>query len=205
MPPIYINLAVEDVLSEAVLRKMLKSSGREYIVQRCFMKEGFGYLKKQVSAFNHAAKITPFLLLTDLDTTECPPVLIQDWLSCPKHPNLIFRIAVREVEAWLLAHHKAFAKFAGISADLIPQNIEAREDAKKCLISLVGKSSQRDLREDIVPYPKSTATQGRNYNNRLMLFVDKFWNPSIAMENSPSLRRALDAIAKFEPISILKS
>ena len=119
-----------------------------------------------------------------------------------KHPNLIFRIAVKEVEAWLLAHRRGFAKFAGISADIIPQKIESIENPKKLLVSLVEKSTKRDLREDIVPKPKSTATQGRNYNDRLILFVEKFWEPSLAMENSPSLKRALEAVAKFEAIPI---
>ncbi|NUM36957.1 MAG: DUF4276 family protein [Candidatus Brocadiae bacterium] len=200
MAAIYINLAVEDALSEAVLRKILKSSGKEYAVGKCFGKEGFGYLKRQIAAFNHAAKITPFLVLTDLDRTECPPLLRRDWLSFPKHPNLIFRIAVREVEAWLLAHRKGFSKFAGISTDIIPQKIESMENPKKILVSLVEKSPKRDLREDIVPKPKSTATQGRNYNDRLILFVEKFWEPLLAMENSPSLKRALEAVSQFEPI-----
>ena len=38
MATIYINLAVEDALSEAVLQKILKSSGKEYIVKKCFEK-----------------------------------------------------------------------------------------------------------------------------------------------------------------------
>jgi len=43
------------------------------------------------------------------------------WLPYPKHPNLLFRVAVKEVEAWLLAHRAAFATFLGISDKLIPQ------------------------------------------------------------------------------------
>ena len=65
--------------------------------------------------FNHGAKGTPFILLTDLDKNECAPMLIQEWLTDPLHPNLIFRVAVHEVEAWILADREAFAPFLGIS------------------------------------------------------------------------------------------
>jgi len=75
MQPIPIHIAVEDPLSEAVLRKILICSNRPYIVGSCFNRGGFGYLKKNIRGFNNAAKGTPFLVLTDLDRTECAPVL----------------------------------------------------------------------------------------------------------------------------------
>jgi hypothetical protein len=43
-----INLAVEDPLSEAVLRTILHQSNRRYIVGNCYSKNGFGYLKKNI-------------------------------------------------------------------------------------------------------------------------------------------------------------
>jgi hypothetical protein len=122
MAPIPINLAVEDLLSEAVLRKILLYSEKPYAIGTCFCKGGYDYLKKSILGFNNAAKATPFLVLTDLDRTECPPVLLREWLPYPKHPNLIFRVAVKEVEAWLLAHRDAFARFLGIQRRLIPPN-----------------------------------------------------------------------------------
>jgi len=36
------------------------------------------------------------------------------------HPNFLFRVAVREVEAWLLAHREGIARFLGISEHLVP-------------------------------------------------------------------------------------
>ncbi|MDF2210039.1 hypothetical protein L1F28_15070 [Arthrospira platensis NCB002] len=42
-----------------------------------------------------------YLVLTDLDKSECPLAIINEWLkSQPKHPNLLFRVAVKEVESW---------------------------------------------------------------------------------------------------------
>jgi len=70
MQPIPINLAVEDFLSEAVLRRILRFTKRPYATGTCFCKGGYGYLKKNIAGFNHAAKTTPFLVLTDLDDRE---------------------------------------------------------------------------------------------------------------------------------------
>ena len=53
----------------------IKISKQPYIVSACFCRGGFGYLKKNVKGFNNASKASVFLLLTDLDTTECAPTL----------------------------------------------------------------------------------------------------------------------------------
>jgi hypothetical protein len=102
-----VNLAVEDLLSEAVLRGMLKQSGRPYAVGACFSSRGFGYLKKKLEGFNQASKGTPFLVLTDLDQSECAPILIKGWLPYPQEKNLLFRVAVKAVGAWVLADRQA--------------------------------------------------------------------------------------------------
>ena len=115
-----VNLAVEDDLSEVVLRTMLHKSGRQYAVCFCYGRSGFGYLKRKIVGFNNAAKGTPFLVLTDLDKKECAPLLIQEWLQVPKHPNLLFRIAVRSVESWLLADRTSFASYLGVQRNSIP-------------------------------------------------------------------------------------
>ena len=46
-----INLAVEDSLSEIVLRVVLQQSGRHYAVGTCFRHYGFGYLRKRVNGW----------------------------------------------------------------------------------------------------------------------------------------------------------
>ncbi|MBD2388232.1 hypothetical protein [Cylindrospermum sp. FACHB-282] len=195
-----INLAVEDPLSEAVLRAILHQSNRPYKVGACYCKQGSGYLKKTINGFNNAAKGTPYIVLTDLDRIECPLELIQKWLPSPKHPNLLFRIAVREVEAWLLAHREAFANFLGVQEILIPQDVDAINDPKQTLINLAKKSKKRVLREAIVPQPNSTAKVGRDYNGQLVYFVEHFWQVEVAKSFSPSLERAVNAIAIFEPV-----
>ena len=192
-----INLAVEDDLSEAVLRRLLPD---KYLVGTCYKRGGSGYLKKNIRGFNNATKGMPFLLLTDLDREECAPKLIKEWLrGSVHHHNLLFRVAVREVESWILADRNRFAKFLGIGKTLVPPNVDAIDDPKECLINLATKSRKRELQEDIVPAEGSTAKQGPNYNGRLISFVEEFWDPNEAMQCSPSLKRTIKAIENFRP------
>ncbi len=195
-----INLAVEDSLSEAVVRKILLKSSRPYSVGICYRKGGFGYLKKKICGFNNVAKGTPFFVLTDLDNSECPATLLGEWLPVPKHPNLLFRIAVREVESWLLADQDALSKFLGIKKESIPLDVDSEDNPKQLLINLTRKSKNRLQREAIVPSVGSTATTGPDYNGSLISFVRDHWNIQEAMCRSPSLKRTVSAVIDFKPM-----
>lgn len=200
MEPILINLAVEDTLSEAVIRTMLIQSNRNFSIGVCLNRGGYGYLKKIISGLNNAAKGTPYFVLTDLDRGDCPLALIAQWLPQPQHPNLIFRIAVREVEAWVLAHKAAFSEYLGIAKQKIPDNVDTISDPKQFLINLARKSRKRAIRDAIVPASNSTAQIGKDYNAPLISFVQDFWKADQAIEHSESLSRAMAAIRRFEPI-----
>jgi hypothetical protein len=197
--PIPVHLAVEDELSDAVVRKILESSGKSYAVGVTFSRGGYGYLKNKISGFNNAARGTPFFVLTDLDQTECAPSLIEEWLPGVRNPNLIFRVAVREVEAWLLADRHGFSEFLGIAASRVPPVIEDLDDPKQTLINLTRRSRKRDIRTDIVPPDNSRRLHGPNYNGRLIEFVNTNWNIREASRVSYSLRSAVNRIAEFNP------
>lgn len=194
-----VNLAVEDILGEAVVRKLLQSTGRAFTVGDCYSQGGFGYLKKTIRGFNAAAMGTPFLVLTDLDNAECPPVLVEEWLPVPRNVNLMFRVAVREVEAWLLAHRDGIAKFLKVPHVRVPQDPESLPDPKLALIQLAERSRSRDIRDDIVPPAGSARKVGPNYNGRLITFVTGSWDPSLAAQSADSLRRTLSTLAEFKP------
>jgi hypothetical protein len=117
----------------------------------------------------------------------------------PRHPNLLFRVAVQEVEAWLLADRSAFATFLGISRDLIPDNAEQVDNPKEFVVSLARRSRKRDVRESLVPREGSTARVGRDYNGRLVSFVNADWQAVEAQKRSPSLKRTMDLLRRFDP------
>ena len=147
MTLIPINLVYEDVISGAILEKILCNVDANYTVGLRLTRNGFGYIKKNIQGFNKAAQGSPYLVLTDLDQADCPITLINNWLGGQaKHPNLIFRIAVREVESWLMADSKAFSDFFAVSGAKIPKNPDQILDPKRDLINLVRKSKNRKLR-----------------------------------------------------------
>src|SRR5580658_423979 len=152
--------------------------------------------KKNKGGFKKVPIGTPFFILTDLDIGTCPIELINDWLKSPRKPNLIFRVAVREVESWILADVDGFSQFLGISAAHFPANPEAVNDPKALLIQLARRSRRRNIREDIVPR-NANATIGPNYNGRLMEFVFGSWDIARAKARCNSLSRAYDSLEKF--------
>lgn len=195
-----VSLAVEGVLDEAVLRHLLSQSGRQFTVGACYGKRGKDYLRQNVTRFNYAAAHKPFIILTDLDEEDCPPGLLSRWLPQGHHANLVLRIAVREVESWLLADRDHLAEFMGIAGADIPQWPDGQHDPKALLIDLARRSRRRDIREDLVPVPGSTSKVGRNYVGRLIQFVRSAWRvDNAARQRSASLDRAIKALQAFMP------
>lgn len=199
-----VNLAYEDDLSLEILLRLLESSGvrssdRRFSVGNRFHGRGYGFLKRNIVGFNKASRGMPYLILTDLDDAKCAPSLINAWLPQPQNTNLIFRIAVREVESWLLADDIGLSRFLGVARDKLPGNPDDLLDPKAALINLARASRKRDLRADIIPKQGSTAKQGPAYNECLIPFVRDTWNPEKARRHSHSLEKALRALETFEP------
>jgi hypothetical protein len=199
MSSIPVNLAVEDALSEAVLRRLLADAGRGYAVGTAYGRSGNGYLRRTTTGWNRAARSVPFVLLTDLDDADCPPTLIGDWLPDVRHANLIFRVAVREVEAWLLGDSIHLAKYLGCPLNKMPDDPDTLSDPKRTLIDLARQSRFTEIRNRVVPKARSTAKQGPDYNACLSAFVARFWNSADAAHKSPSLTRTVAHLSKFEP------
>jgi len=199
MTVIPINLAIEDDLSEAVLLRLLRESTR-YATGASYGRSGFGYLRSTITGWNRAAKGMPFIVLTDLDHHECPPALKRDWLPEPQSPNLMLRIAVREVEAWLLADRGNLAQFLRVSRERLPHNPDLIADPKALLIELARRSQSREVRARIAPKAGSTAKQGPEYNVTMSTFVRDIWDIAVAKENSPSLARTVTRIMSFVPV-----
>jgi hypothetical protein len=196
--PIPLNLAVEDELSEAVIRRLLRHSKRHYAIGTVYGRNGFGYLRKTIAGWNRAARGIPFLVLTDLDTYPCPTALIEDWMP-GHHPNLLLRIAVREVESWVLADSANISHFLRVNARAIPPNPDSLPDPKRALIETASRSRSRDIRDRIVPRRASTAKQGPDYNGCLIEFILEAWSVESAAGSSPSLARTVERLRSFTP------
>lgn len=198
--PIPIYLAVEDDLSEWVVRRVLSDRPVEYAIGAVFGRTGFGYLKKQAPAFNNAAKGCVFLLLTDLDRCVCPPQLIEEWLGQPRHPHLLLRVAVREVESWILGDAAGLCKCLGLRKRAVYQDPEQLADPKNELLKLAMTSPRRTMREAVVwkDEPSGKLFQGPDYNATLARFVAKEWNLQHARSTCRSLDRFFNALGRLE-------
>lgn len=198
-PPIPIYLAVEDDLSEWVLRRLLSERPAGYAVGAVLQRRGAGYLRKNCGAFNNMARACPVLMLTDLDQHDCPPSLIQQWLPHPKHRHFLLRVAVREVEAWLLADQVALAGFLALRGGGRSSDPESLADPKACLLRMAASCPQRNRREALVRRDTGgQLRQGPAYNSTLAAFVNHAWRPEVAALACTSLRRAGAALAWLE-------
>lgn len=198
--PIPIYLAVEDELSERTARRALSMRPVHYAVGAVFCRGGYGYLKKQAPAFNHAANACPFLLLTDLDQSPCPPQLVADWLSRPKHPHFLLRVAVREIESWLLGDPTGLREFLGLRRPIDFPDPEGLPDPKQEFLRLALSSPRRRLREALVWRDDHTGrfAQGPDYNGALAGFVSKDWDITGASTRCRSLHRLFIALGRVE-------
>lgn len=188
-------LAVEDVLSDAVSTKILEYFGLE-IAQRIGYK-GNTYLRQKASSLNQAARgFYHVFLLTDLDSPQnCPPMLIRSWVGVPLNSGFIFRVAVVEIESWIMADRRGVAEFLSIPLNRIPQSTDRIENPKEFLVSLARRSRKTKLRRELVPAPSATTAKvGTGFNVRFAEFVRDHWNLERAASASVSLKRTLDRI-----------
>ncbi len=192
-----VLLVVEDELSGIVLRKLVEESANRLFVYSVLTMGGFGKIKTGIQRFKNASNVMPHIVLTDLDTRDCAPSLLEDWGVGTDIRNILFRVAVREVEAWLLADREGIAKYLKLPLAKTPQHPEQEIDPKQSLFSLVRKCKKRRLVEELVPATGSSASVGPLYNTRMGDFVRDIWNIQRAVENSDSLSRTVNRIASF--------
>lgn len=191
-----VILAVEDQLGAAISMKILEAFGINVTQQLGF--KGNGYLQKKAQSFNQTAKGFPVFLLTDQDSPDrCPPQLIQSWVKGERNPQFFLRIAVMEVESWIMADRRGLADFLSIPLHRIPLDTDGVRQPKEFLVSLARLSKKTIVRGDMVPAPGATSKVGPSYNSRLAEFVRTHWNLKHASSASMSLKRTLARLKKF--------
>jgi hypothetical protein len=186
-----VHIATEDALTEAVGLKLIANFLPGFEVDLKLGKKGNGLLKSKIAAYCDIAKRTPFLLITDLDAAACAPSLMSSWLGHLKPPkNFMFRVAVREVEAWLLADPVAIKPLLGKQHTKVPRNPDNIPNPKEFLLNLA-REAPRDVRRDLLSERGAIASQGVGYNQRLCDYVNNSWSPSRAAQRSESLCRVI--------------
>ncbi len=187
--------AVEGDVDEIVLRRLVEHVGGT--PGPVHGKNGKAQLLQRLSGYNQAARLAPWVVLVDLDQdAECAPQLKVSWLPNPA-PRMCFRVAVREIEAWLLADRDKLAAFLSVSPSRIPLSPEEIGDPQRAMVELGRRSRRREIREDMVPRPGSGRVVGPGYTSRLIEFAADYetgWRPDAAAQVSDSLKRCLQCL-----------
>ena len=190
--PILVHGAVEGLIDEAVLRRLVREAGAE--PGAIFGKEGKSFIKKRIVGYNRAAEFEPWLVLIDLDhDADCAAPVSTLWLPHPAS-HMCFRIAVREIEAWLLADSERLARFLGVKRSSVPTDPESLDDAKGTMIEIARSSRRHRIVRDMVPRLGSRRKIGPAYNFRLIQFVTgpkNTWRPEVAAKSADSLNRCI--------------
>ena len=108
-------------------------------------------------------------------------------------------MAVREVEAWLLADLDNMAAFLGLAPKDLPAKVETVARPKVEIVRLAALSPDDEVRDNLVPRPGSTATTGRLFTRSLIGYVRDRWDIDAAADNADSLDRTLKALRSFKP------
>ncbi len=193
-----LTAAVEGIVDEAILRRLCRYVGTG--LATVYGKTGKHYVLRRLAGYNHSAKFRHWVVLVDLDRDgECAPEVIPAWLPTPSK-LMCLRVAVREVEAWILADPERVANYFGVVHSEIPVDPERILDPKQTMVNLGRHSRRREIRDDLVPRTGSGQIVGPAYASRIIAFVQNEgagWRPDVAANNSDSLKGCLEAISRL--------
>jgi len=195
MSPPVIAAAVEGDIDAAVVETLIEEAGGR--IGTVYGKVGKSHLRQKIEGYNNAARFSLWMVLVDLDHEEdCAPRLKEEWLAEPV-PNLCFRVAVREVEAWLLADSDTLAPYLSVARSRMPSDPEQLPDPKGTIVNLARRSRRREIREGLVPRMESGRAVGPTYTSQLVEYVKSDWRPGFAAGHSESLRQAIRCLRRI--------
>lgn len=194
-----VTIVCEGVTDEPVLRRLVESEGLGVaVVHRT---KGQGLLDARLQKYAAAARFSLWFVVRDLDRHPCAKQLRQS-LIADSPPGLSFRIAVREVEAWLLADVDAFTDFFRTSPSCLRQDPETIPDPKQALLRSLIQSKNPKVRSRYVQQVATSLSFGPEYWSGLEEFVVKAWCPRRAARRAPSLERAISDLRRLRSLRL---
>lgn len=187
-----INFASEGLIDAAAARRLITFTGGDVGLER----PAFGKHKLDplIPKYGAAAQTgSPWFIVRDLDfDAPCAPELA-DRLRRGSHSGLCLRIAVREIESWLLADRSGLADFLKVPEGGINREPESLNDPKRHLVDVARRSRSRAIRIAVVPNAGAGQSQGPEYTPVIMTFVREYWSIERALRSNacPSLSSAV--------------
>jgi hypothetical protein len=188
MSEVLLTLAGEGDVDIAVLERVAGACSRVTGVR--YSCQGKSALIRRLPGFNEAARRTPWMVVADLDCEPCAAGHARQLLPHPA-PGMCFRLAVREVEAWILGDAPGVAGLLSINETRVPTDPDGLPDPKRAFVDLARRSRSRTVQHDLVPRSRSGREVGPAYVSRLIDFIGGSWDPQRAREASRSLDRAM--------------
>lgn len=182
-----VTLVIEGVIDSAVARRLLGEVGLAVAAEHGGT--GKATIDRYLRGYNNAARFSCWLVLRDLDhDAGCAPALRARLLDRPA-AHMRLHVAVRAVEAWLLADGERISAFLRVTRTLVPGTPERLDDPKRTLVALARRSRSRAIREAMVPAPGATAAVGPDYASFLVDYASSHWRPEVAEQRSEDLGR----------------
>lgn len=182
-----INAVVEGESDRGMVSTLVACAGGA--IGNVVVKKGKNNLDPFIPNYVRAAQHAAWAVFRDSDGV-CPVerrhALLQKVESIP--PGFLLRLPHSMSETWLLADTDGFAKYFSISRDKIPRDVESLPHGKATLLTLCAQSRSRDIRDEVV---RANGKTGELYVMHLNEYASTAWDPSRAVDNSPSLRRSL--------------
>lgn len=193
-----IGVVVEGQIDRVAVGCVLATRSLAVDPNRVIITRGKQRFDARLVNYNQAARHGPWLALRDADhdADGCPVTLRRTLLRVPQSPALCLRLAVRTLEAWLLADAEAVAKYFSVPRSAVPRDPEDLDRPKDALVQLCRSSRRRAVRVGMVP-PPGTRGPGPEHTAFVSRFCREAWRPDTAAAAAPSLRRALQEIDRL--------
>lgn len=208
MADVYCYSYVEDRPSADIARKLLEHRNATKTSKLLFndgfpeITGGYSRIEEKADIFLNMARAGIYtFIITDLDNRKCAGMMLREWFSIPTPQpislpkEVVFRIAVREAESWILADRETWAKYIKIPVANWSRSPDQLADPKQHLLNVVRNKGRKKVHKEMLPH--GTAHIGPRYNDVLCEFIAQRWSPTRAAALSPSLKRAIDALGRL--------
>lgn len=193
-----LTIACEGLSDEPVLRKLAELG--EFRVDRVIVLGGKAKVDRRLAAYASAARYSKWLVVRDLDNHACAAKLRAHLL--PASPaGLSFRLAVREIESWLLADWDEFCSHFSTRV-MPPPDPDNLPNAKSFLLERFLQSRRRVVRTRFVRKESGALYPGTEYVTAIKDFVNQCWDPHRAESRSPSLKRAIASLRRLKQVTL---
>lgn len=201
-----VYIVGEDSATQEIIKRVIRhcSNGTKIIAE---LPARGGQIKREILKFNELSKRYPVVLLTDLDTYNCAPEMVQRLLNAtPKENSFALNIAIDEAEAWLMADREGFSKYFHVPVHLIPlpRSVKFRNNSYRNEMLFDYKASlymmdviiPNSTKEEVIRQlkPVKGSKKGPEYNSAMEPFIRSYWNIENAMLNSDSLVKMINRV-----------